>query len=143
MDGIYDDHGIRFEYPVDWELDVTDDGPRTTASVQSPGGLAFALVTVDEDRPAAAEMADEAPRRPARTIPDPRRLPRPGDDRRPQGGRPRRRVHQPGHDQLLRHPGFRTPRRTVFLLAQWSDLEGDDAEATLMALRRSIEETDA
>jgi hypothetical protein len=60
MSGIYDDHGIRFEYPDDWEVEVTDDGPRVTASVQSPGGLAFALVTVDEDRPSPAELADEA-----------------------------------------------------------------------------------
>ena len=38
MFGIYEDHGIRFEYPEDWELEVTDDGPRTTVAVQSPGG---------------------------------------------------------------------------------------------------------
>jgi hypothetical protein len=60
MFGIYDDHGIRFEYPVDWELEVTGDGPRTTVAVQSPGGLAFALVTLDDTRPAPADLADEA-----------------------------------------------------------------------------------
>ena len=51
MTGIYEDHGIRFEYPGDWELEVTDDGPVTTVALQSPGGLAFALVTTDDSRP--------------------------------------------------------------------------------------------
>ena len=60
MTAIYDDRGIRFEYPDDWELEVTDDGPITTAAVQSPSGLAFALVTTDDSCPAPAEIADQA-----------------------------------------------------------------------------------
>ena len=60
MTHIYDDRGIRFEYPGDWDLEVTDDGPLTTVAVQAPGGLAFALVTVDDSRPAPADMADQA-----------------------------------------------------------------------------------
>ena len=60
MTEIYDDHGIRFEYPGDWEIEVTDDGPLTTVAVQAPSGLAFALVTVDDDCPAPAEVADQA-----------------------------------------------------------------------------------
>ena len=39
---------------------MTDDGPVTTVALQSPGGLAFALVTTDDSRPAPAEVADEA-----------------------------------------------------------------------------------
>src|SRR4051812_42397464 len=57
---LFDDFGIRFRYPADWELEVTDEGTLTTVSVQSPGGLAFALVTVDDSRPDPAEMADQA-----------------------------------------------------------------------------------
>ena len=38
---------------------------------------------------------------------------------------------------------FRTARRTVFVLAQWSDLEAEEAEDALKALLRSLEETDA
>ncbi len=60
MLGIYDDHGIRFEYPADWEVEATEDGPRTAVTVQSPSGPAFALVTVDESRPEPGELADEA-----------------------------------------------------------------------------------
>ena len=143
MEGLYDDRGIRFEYPDDWELEVTDDGPRTTVEVASPGGLAFALVTVDDDRPAASEMADEAL--------SALREEYPALDAFPAletiGG------HKAvGHDvefislDLTNSCAirvFRTPRRTVFVLAQWSDLEEGDAESTLLAVRRSIEETDA
>ena len=60
MTGIYEDRGIRFEYPGDWELEVTDEGPLTTVAVQAPGGLAFALVTVDDSCPAPADVADQA-----------------------------------------------------------------------------------
>lgn len=44
---IFDDRGIRFEYPEGWELEVQEDGARTTVSVQAPSGLAFALVALD------------------------------------------------------------------------------------------------
>ena len=143
MGGIYDDHGIRFEYPGDWEVDVTDDGPRVTASLQSPGGLAFALVTVDEDRPSPAELVDEA-------------LAALKDEYPTLDAAPALETidgHKAvGHDIeftsldlnnacVIR--SFRTPRRTVFVLAQWSDLEADEVEAPLKALRRSLEETDA
>ena len=50
----FDDFGIRFEYPAAWEVEVTDEGPRTTVTVQSPGGLAFALITLDDTCPAPA-----------------------------------------------------------------------------------------
>ena len=144
MSGIFDSHGIRFEYPGEWDLDVTDDGPRITASVQSPGGLAFALVTVDEDRPAPAELADEA-------------LAALKDEYPTLDASPALETidgHKAvGHDVefisldlnnacVIR--AFRTPRRTVFLLGQWSDdIEGEEAETALKALRRSLEETDA
>ena len=143
MIGIYDDRGIRFEYPWDWELEVSDDGPRTTVSLQSPGGLAFALVTVDDTRPAPAEVADEALAA--------MRDEYPGLDAAPaletiDGHR------AIGHDLdfiSLDVPNtcaircFRTPRRTVLVFGQWSDLDGEEPEALIRAVRRSLEETDA
>src|SRR3954462_11060351 len=60
MTEIYDEPGIRFEYPGDWELEGTDDGPLTTVAVQAPGGLALAPVTVDDPCRAPAEVADQA-----------------------------------------------------------------------------------
>jgi hypothetical protein len=138
----YDDHGIRFDYPSGWELDETDDGPRTTVALQSPGGTAFALVTLDEECPAPSDLADEALQAMKEEYP--------GLDASPAletiDGH-----HAVGHDleflsldvansSTIRC--FRTPRRTVFVFGQWSDLDGEEPEALLAALRKSIEETD-
>src|SRR5436305_1351379 len=139
----FDDHGIRFEYPADWELEVTDDGPRTTVAVQSPGGLAFALVTLDDSRPAPAELADEALVAMREEYPNLDATPalETIDGHR-----------AVGHDleffslDLLNSceiRSYRTERRTVLVFGQWSDLEGDESEALLRALRGSLEETDA
>jgi hypothetical protein len=142
MFGVFDEYGIRFEYPPDWELEVADDGPRTTVTVQSPGGLAFAMVTLDEDRPAPAGLADEAL--------EAMRSEYPGLDATPalETIAGRRAV---GHDvefisldipNACAIRSWRSPRRTVLVFAQWSDLDGEEAEGLVRALRRSIEETD-
>jgi hypothetical protein len=142
MTEIYADRGIRFEYPGDWELDVTDDGPLTTVTVQAPGGLAFAFVTVDDSCPAPAEVADQAL--------EALREDYPTLDAAPaletlNGHR------AVGHDveficldmtNSCTIRCFRTPRRTVLLFGQWSDLGSNDSESTLVAVRRSFEETD-
>ena len=138
----FDDHGVHFEYPADWEVQVVVDGPRVTASVQSPGGLAFALVTLDQDRPAPDGLADEALDALKGEYPTLGAIPA----LETFGG------HKAvGHDvefssldmnNACAIRSYRTPRRTIFVLAQWSDLEGDEAEEALRALRRSIEETD-
>lgn len=139
----YDDHGIRFEYPEDWEVEVTDEGEVTTVAVHAPDGLAFALVTTDESRPAPAVIADQAL--------DAMREEYPGLDAAPAletiGGH-----RAVGHDIeflsldltntcLIRC--FRTDRRTVLVLGQWSDIEDEDTPLALAAVRRSLEETDS
>ncbi|MBX6315122.1 MAG: hypothetical protein IRY99_19765 [Isosphaeraceae bacterium] len=142
MFGIYQDHGIRFEYPPDWEVEVDDDGPRTTVSLHAPGGLAFAMVTIDDDRPAPADLADEAL--------EAMREEYPGLDAAPaletiDGHR------AVGHDveffslDLVNACAircFRTPRRTVLVFGQWAEIDGGEGEAALRAVRGSIEETD-
>ncbi len=143
MSAVFDDHGIRFDYPHDWEIEADDDGPRTTVTLQSSAGPAFALVTVDESRPDPSEMADEA----LAALRDEY----PTLDAEPASemidGHP-----AVGHDaefisldmtNTCAIRCFRTPRRTVFVLSQWSDLEEDDPGARLEALRRSLEETDS
>ena len=57
---VYEDHGVRFEYPSDWELEVTDEGEVTTVDVQHPAGIAFLLVRTDESCPDPGEVADAA-----------------------------------------------------------------------------------
>lgn len=143
MLGIYDDRGIRFEYPDGWELDVSDDGPRMAVTVQSPSGPAFALVTADDTRPAPGDLADEA----LAALRDEY----PGLDAVPA------RETIDGHDaagfdieffsldmtNTCAIRAYQSPRRTVFVMTQWSDVEEDDPEAALRAVRRSIEETDS
>jgi hypothetical protein len=139
--GIFDDLDLRFEYPGDWDLEVLDDGSRTTVTVQSPGGLAFAMITLDEERPAPSTLADEAL--------SAMREEYPGLEATPaletiDGQR------ASGHDiefvslDMLNSCAircYRTPRRTILVFNQWSDLDEGDPEAALRALRRSIEET--
>ena len=140
----YDDRGVRFEHPDDWEVEVTEDGTRTTIAVGAPSGLAFALVTVDEgDDADPDEMVTEALA--ALKEEYPTLTADPADD--DLAGHP-----ATGHDVefvsldfsvacALR--GVRTAHRTIFILTQWSDLESDDADDALRLLRRSFEETDA
>lgn len=138
----FDDHGVRFEYPENWELEVTEEDDLVTVALHAPDGLAFALVTLDESRPAPAEVADEALRA--------MRDEYPGLDATPAletiGGYP-----AVGHDvefisldltNACSIRAFRTPRRTVLLFNQWSDVEGDETADVLSAIRRSVAETD-
>jgi hypothetical protein len=142
MTEVYDVDGIRFEYPGDWELEVTDDGPLTTVAVQAPGGLAFALVTVDDSCPAPAEVADQALEALREEYPVLDAVPAletiDGHC-------------AVGHDVAFISldmtnsctiRSFRTARRTVLLFGQWSDLVGDETASSLAAVRRSFEETD-
>lgn len=136
----FDDFGIRFEYPMGWELDVQEDGPRQVISLQAPEAPAFLMITLDQECPPPAELADEAL--------DAMQTEYPDLEARPvleviHGNR------AIGHDLdffsldlasscVIRC--FRTPRRTVLVFAQWSN--DDEAEERIAALRRTLEETD-
>ncbi len=147
MFGIYDDHGIRFEYPMSWELEETDEGARTTVSIQSPGGLAFAIVTVDADRSAPAEMVDEVIAAMKEEYPDVGITPAIEEID----------GHKAiGHDlefvslDMLNGCAircFRTKRRTILVFGQWSEAdeedESEEPELMLRAMRRTLEETDS
>lgn len=143
MNGIFDDYGIRFEYPDVWEIDVADDGTRTTVSLQAPEAPAFVMVALDTDRPAPAEMADEALLAMKAEYPDLEAAP----------ALETINGHRAiGHDLeffsldmtgacVIR--SFRTERRTVLIFAQWSCLDDDTADQQIRALRATLEETDA
>jgi hypothetical protein len=139
---VYEDHGVRFEYPSDWELDVSDDGPVTTVEVEQPGGLGFAWVRTDESRPDPDAVADEALQAMREEYPDLDAIP----------------VVETlqehcvtGHDVeffALDFAGaasircFRTPRRTVLVFGQWSDLGEPDLPDLIRGVFRSLEETE-
>jgi hypothetical protein len=55
MAAVFDDRGIRFQYPENWRLEREDNPDGWTVSVQSPQ-TAFMMVTVNEDMPSTDEM---------------------------------------------------------------------------------------
>ena len=55
----FEDGGIRFRYPENWELDRQDEEHGWTVTLQSPG-TAFAIVNFRDDMPTTEEMADTA-----------------------------------------------------------------------------------
>ena len=138
----YDNHGLRFEYPSSWELEVSDNGPVMTVAVQDPGGLGFALITTDESRPDPADVADAALEAMREEYPDLDAAPAMEtiDD-----------YHATGHDveffaldmtNAASIRCYRTPRRTVLAFGQWSDLGEAELPELIRGVFTSLEEKD-
>ena len=143
MLGTFDDHGIRFDYPTDWDIEVSSDGEKTTVSVHAPDGVAFAVVALDETCPEPSELAGLALDAMEQEYPDLDSFP----------------VTDSidghlavGHEiEFLSLDAtnccsircYRTSRRTVLVFGQWSDLEGEETADQIRSLRASLEETDS
>jgi hypothetical protein len=137
---VYEDHGVRVECPSTWEIEVSEDGDEATISLQDPGGLAFGLVTTDDSCPdpddvaaaALAAMREEYPELDVEPVFD---------------------THGEhavtGFDveffaldsaNAARIRCFSTPRRTVLLFGQWSELGDSDLGETVAAVLGSVQE---
>jgi hypothetical protein len=137
---VYEDHGVRFEYPSDWVVEVTDEDDVTTVDLQHPEGVAFVLVRTDEtcsDPEETADLALEAMREEYPELDDTPVMETLGEH------------VVTGHDVeffALDVPNaacircFRTPRRTVLCFGQWSDLGGDALPDVVRGVFRSLEE---
>jgi hypothetical protein len=55
----FNEGGIRFRYPENWRLEREDNDSGWTVSVQSPD-TAFMMISLREDMPSTAQMADTA-----------------------------------------------------------------------------------
>jgi hypothetical protein len=55
----FDDRGVRFQYPENWQLEREDSDSGWTVSVQSPQ-TAFLMISVNEDMPSVDEVVDTA-----------------------------------------------------------------------------------
>jgi hypothetical protein len=137
---VYEDHGVHFEYPSSWSLEVTEEGPVTTVDLQHPGGIAFVLVRTDEERPDPADLADQALEAMREEYPDLDAFPAMEtlDEYR-----------AIGHDveffslditNSARIRSFRSARHTVLVFGQWSDLGEDDLGELVGDVFRSLEE---
>ncbi len=138
----YEDHGVRFEYPSNWNVEVTEDGPETTIDVQHPEGLAFALLRTDEARPDPAALADEALAAMREEYSDLEAVP---------VIETLREHVATGYDVNFfsldiangaRIRCFRSPRRTVLVFGQWSDLGEEDLSGLVRGVFRSLEEVE-
>ena len=137
---IYEDHGVRFEYPSDWVVEVTDEGEVTTADLQHPEGVAFVLVRTDEscsDPEATSDLALETMREEYPDLDASSVTERIGDH------------IVTGHDveffsldvanaACIR--SLRTPRRTVLVFGQWADLGGESMSDVVHGVLGSLEE---
>ncbi|CAN5660978.1 hypothetical protein BH23PLA1_BH23PLA1_44500 [soil metagenome] len=140
---IYDEQGIRFEYPEGWEVEVESDGTRTTISLQSMEGPAFAMIALDVDRPAPAEVADSALAALRQEYPGLEVVPALETiDGRPAIGHDVEFLSLDANNTCLIRC-FRTDRRTVLIFGQWSDMEDGDPGREIQSLRSSLKETDS
>lgn len=139
---IYDDHGVRFEYPSAWETEVTGDGPVTTVDAQHPNGIAFLMVRIDDSCPDPDLVADSALEAMREEYPD--------------------LDADPVVETLNEHPApgydveflsldisntacircFQTPHRTVLVFGQWADLGEENLSELVGGMIRSLEETE-
>ena len=138
----YEDHGLRFDYPSAWEVEVTDHGPVLTVALQDPSGLGFALITTDESRPDPADVADAALEAMREEYPELDASPA------------METINDhcaTGHDveffaldmtNAASIRCFRTPRRTVLAFGQWSDVGEAALPDLIRGVFRSIEDTD-
>jgi hypothetical protein len=139
---IYEDHGVRFEYPSDWEVEVTDDGLEVTVAVQEPSGLAFVLVTTDESCPDPADVSEAALAAMREEYPDLDTVPV---------------LETIGEHGVAGHDveffaldianaasirSFSTPRRTVLFFGQWTELGENNLADVVRYMFSSLEETE-
>ena len=145
MLNFYDDHGVSFRYPESWELEssVDADGIVTLAIGSPDGGTAFVLIRLDADGPDPEDLVAEAFAAMRGEYPG---LEAEAASEQIDGHETR------GLDfaflsldvaNSAEVRAFRTPRRTVFLLAQWSDIDGERPEGLVHDLRESFQETDS
>jgi hypothetical protein len=139
---VYEDYGVRFEYPSDWTVEATEDDDVTTVDLQHPEGVAFILVRSDEscsDPEETADLALEAMREEYPELDASPVMETLGEH------------IVTGHDveffsldvsnaALIRC--FRTPRRTVLVFGQWSDLIGEETAELVRDVVRSLEEVE-
>jgi hypothetical protein len=139
---IYEGHGVRFEYPSDWEVEVTDDGSEVTVAVQEPSGLAFVLVTTDESCPEPADVSEAALKAMREEYPD--------LDVEPL-------LETVGEHDVTGHDveffaldianaasirSFSTPNRTVLFFGQWTELGDNHLSDIIRTMFGSLEEAE-
>jgi hypothetical protein len=121
-------------------VEVDDEGPVKTVDLQHPEGVAFALVRTDELRPDPDELSNQALEAMREEYPelDAAAVIQTLNEQRAIG-------HDVEFFSLDVANGasircFRTPRRTVLVFGQWSDIGQEDLSELVHGVIRSLEE---
>ncbi|MBV9123440.1 MAG: hypothetical protein JO112_08795 [Planctomycetes bacterium] len=134
---VFDEGGLRFQYPDNWRLEREDNDTGWTVSIQSPD-TAFVMISLREDMPSVEELAETALAALREDYPDLE-----ADECTDSlAGQP-----AVGHDiQFFSFDltntcwtrSFYSPQGTVFVLCQTNDLELADHEPILKAICKSL-----
>jgi len=140
---IYDNHGVRFEFPETWELEETDHGDVATVAVSVPDGLGFAVITTDVTCPDPAMASEEALEALKEEYPDLDASPvlEAINGQATTGYDIEFFALDMTNSASVRC--FRTPRRTVLLFGQWSDAGSDQTPDQIRQIFLSMEETES
>jgi hypothetical protein len=137
----FDESGVRFQYPDNWNLEREENDAGWTVSLQSPG-TAFLMVSLREDAPDPGRMADAVLDTLREDYPDLEAEPRVDT----LAGRP-----AVGHDvrffsldltNTCWTRGILGSQGTVLVLCQTSDLELEEQEPVLRAICASLQVED-
>jgi len=138
----YDEEGIRFEHPADWELETTDEAGVRTVAAQEPDGLGFVIITVDPSRPDPAEAAAAALGAMREEYPDLDSAPvlESINGHAATGHDIEFMAMDMTNSAIIRC--FRTSLQTILAFGQWSDLGADELGDRVRDIVHSIEETE-
>ena len=140
--GVYQDHGVCFDYPSEWTVEVTGDGPLTTINLEHPAGIAFLIVTFDVSCPDPGEVAD--------TILETLREEYSELEDDPFEEVVNKRLVS-GYDvqfftldlsNTARIRCFRTLNRTILIYGQWADLVETEVSDLAESVIRSVEDSE-
>jgi hypothetical protein len=136
---VYEDDEVRFEYPFDWALQVTEDDSVKTVSLDNPSGIAFLLVQTDPSCPDPEDVAEAALEGLREEYPELDAVPAEEvlKDHCAEGYDVDFVSLDLSNSASIR--SFRTPRRTVLVFGQWSELVEDDIPGLIKSVLRSIE----
>ncbi len=140
--GLYEDHGIRFEYPSEWTMEVSENGPLVTINLEHPAGVAFLIVTTDDSCPDPGEVADtvlETLREEYAELEDDP-FEEIVNERLISGYDVQFFALDLSNTACIRC--FRTFTRTIMVFGQWSDLVEAEASDLAETIIRSVEESE-
>jgi hypothetical protein len=142
MPAVFERDGLRFQYPENWQAEENAWEEGWSVTLQSPR-TTFMLVSVHADRPPVKELLSTALAAMREDYPDLEVT---------EAVEHIARQRAQGHDiqffsldlsNTCWLRSFRTPQKTVLILSQANDLELEDTEPVLRAIRASMEVADA